>query len=210
MSAKNGSFLTCAFTRIELLCSLAGLGLLAALAIPALASYSPRSNMVECLNNLRRVGQALHLWANDRADLFPWSIPQPEGGTGLTTAAENFQVMSNELGTPALLACPSDNRTKATAFGILRNINVSYFVGLDGNINLSGSWLSGDRNLYEYSGLTIQISENAAWDIGTHSFSGNILFGDGSTASCANSQLSNVVRKATALNGGRRIHLLLP
>ena len=54
-----------------------------------------------------------------------------EFNTGADTF-RHFQVMSNELSTPKILACPADTRAAANNFFRLKNQNVSYFVGLEG------------------------------------------------------------------------------
>src|SRR5439155_13887112 len=88
--------------------------LLAILALPVLAVNRTRSEQVVCASNLRQVGHAFHLWANDHGDLTPWLTPTSQGGTYLTPNALKNEpyyqigVMSNELVTPKILVCPSD------------------------------------------------------------------------------------------------------
>ena len=75
-----------------------------------------------------------------------------------TAAALNtyrhFQVLQNELGTPKVVVCPSDDRpasqnfnTNGTGATFTGNTNVSYFVGVGASENLPQSLLSGDRNI---------------------------------------------------------------
>jgi hypothetical protein len=76
-----------------------------------------------------------------------------------------FGVMSNELSTPKVLICGSDERNAHTnwAFGpgttrllstanndngYFGNIKVSYFLGVDANDNFPQMFLAGDRNIY--------------------------------------------------------------
>ena len=56
------------FTRLELVMVLATLALLAGIVVPVLASSKIRGEQAMCFNNLRRIGQAFHLWANDHED----------------------------------------------------------------------------------------------------------------------------------------------
>jgi hypothetical protein len=69
------------------------------------------------------------------------------GGYGLTNV---FTVMSNELSTPKILYCPSDNnRTATTNFTALNSdsLNMSYFVCGDAIETYPQMILDGDRNI---------------------------------------------------------------
>src|SRR6185503_7422121 len=60
-----------AFTRIELLALLAGLVFVAMIALPVLANTNPGSQRLTCANNLRQIGQAFLMWANDHEERIP-------------------------------------------------------------------------------------------------------------------------------------------
>lgn len=74
--------------------------------------------------------------------------------------------MSNELSTPKVVICPSDERSAQTNFSMLpndqsttanayfNNSSVSYFLGIDASDNLPQMLLMGDRNLYGSATLT--------------------------------------------------------
>jgi competence protein ComGC len=157
-----------AFTRLELVAILSTLVLLAVVVLPVLANTKPRADRLTCLNNLRLIGRAAHLWANDHRDQMPWRIDIGEGGTQRDVRQNNsyfnYAAMSNELATATILACPSDGSTKtARTFssspvdGLLhpsyRNSAVSYFIGLDSFVTEGilyvayAAALAGDRNL---------------------------------------------------------------
>lgn len=160
-----------AFTRTELLATVAALFLLGLVALPLLASSKPRSERMICLNSLGQIGTALHTWASDHGNDYPWHIPSvdPNGGPyGLSGGTRfhpllgnswfNFAWISNELLTPRILVCPSDSGrriasdfTSSPTSGFLnanfRNSAVSYFIGLDAFNDDPRHMVAGDRNI---------------------------------------------------------------
>ncbi|EIP97854.1 prepilin-type N-terminal cleavage/methylation domain-containing protein [Opitutaceae bacterium TAV1] len=60
-----------AFTLIELLTVIAIIGILAAILIPTVGAVRAKARASQCASNLRQVGMALQLYANDNKDLFP-------------------------------------------------------------------------------------------------------------------------------------------
>ena len=66
-----------AFTLIELLVVVAILGLLASLLLPALSSAKVRGRRAACLSNLRQIGTALHLYADDHEGRIPFGPVAP-------------------------------------------------------------------------------------------------------------------------------------
>src|ERR1035437_8686012 len=67
------------FTLIELLVVIAIIAILAALLLPALTAAKARATRIACLNNLKQMGAAFFLYANDYSDQLPADQFQPGG-----------------------------------------------------------------------------------------------------------------------------------
>jgi len=138
--------------------------------LSATAGAKRKAQRISCQNNLKEIGTAYVLWADDHGGRTPASESATRGGwSDLLTNADqgencwtNYAVLADALGRDARrVICPADDRTAAAEFVTnttqyeydLRasyfhsNSNVSYFVGVSANTNSPRSLLAGDRNL---------------------------------------------------------------
>ena len=154
-----------AFTLIELLVVIAIIAILAALLLPALAAAKRKAQRINCISNIKQVGIAFRLWEGDNGDRYPMNVSTTYNGAKEKVASANstvgtstatfgltnvFVVMSNELSTPKVLFCPSDNiRSTTTNFTALNsnNQNMSYFICGDAAETYPQMILDGDRNI---------------------------------------------------------------
>lgn len=185
-----------AFTLVEMLVVIAIIGILAALLLPALERAQARAQRIACVNGLRQIGLASHVFANDHGGKLPTQVSTNDGGS-LEFVRAGYQIpgtfyfsfkdlrpLAGALVTPSLFACPVDlARWPATNFNLFSNTNLSYDVGIAADANDPRLMLAADRGLPTSgtNGYTLQhlpAPASPRW-VGAHGRNGNILFADG-------------------------------
>ena len=217
------------FTLIELLVVIAIIAILAALLLPALAGAKKKGKGTECVNNLKQIGIAFRLWANDNEGAFPWTVAMADGGSlNSPDWTDHFRAASNELVTTKILACPTDKQRTALAavsggtavaaavtpprpawVTLDGDRNVSFFVGLDAHESKPQTVLSGDRNIFGGGGgqdltwnAALGTSIDATWDNTLHEHAGFLLLSDGSVQRTTTPQLREQI--TTGLSSGSK------
>jgi len=120
--------------------------ILPAMLLPALSRAKARAQSINCVNHMKTIGLAFRTWALDNQNNFPFNVSTNAGGTMELSApaadgfeanpVPTFQVMSNELGTPAILVCVADSsKTPAADFRNLQLSNVSYRLRTGKNVS---------------------------------------------------------------------------
>ena len=179
-----------AFTLIELLVVIAIIAILAAMLLPALAAAKRKAQRINCVNNLKQVTLAFKMWGGDNSDKYPTAAY----ATAIWGQAVylTFSYMTNELSTPKILYCPSENITghvqdsSWSAFFTDKNNCISYFVGNQAADTYPQCILAGDHNLSTggtvISGSTTLVSTLAWTPNDLHLKVGNYSLTDGSAA----------------------------
>jgi hypothetical protein len=205
-----------AFTWIETLVVVATIALLFTCFIAANSMPKVRAKRINCISNLKQIGLAARIFSTDHSDRFPWRVPMEKGGSEELTVSgdptQQFLSLTNELGSPKVLACPSDSRvTRTAAFAGLSRGNLSYFVCLEADANEPQTILSGDRNLSggSFSNLIYFLPTHngkAGWGTDMHESAGNLGLSDGSAQQVTPSGLNRQLQTMTA----ETVRLLVP
>lgn len=92
---------------------------LAKLSPEQLAVLRADANSTRCISNMKQIGLALRMWANDHKDVFP----------------PDLLSVTNELGSPKILVCPSSpNPIQVTNWNQVTAATISYqFLNPNGN-----------------------------------------------------------------------------
>jgi prepilin-type processing-associated H-X9-DG protein len=102
---------TVAFSLIELLVVIGIIGLLTSLLMPALSRAKGKANDTKCISNLRQIGIALSIYADENQGRLPFAERRPTQPVNPTNILPRIvDVLSNHVGgATAIFRCPNDH-----------------------------------------------------------------------------------------------------
>ena len=208
------------FTALEMVVVIAILIVLAGLLLSGLGKAQAKAKRINCVSNLKSIGLAARMWSNDHGEKFPWQVSTSTNGTlelvNGPSVSPHFLVMSNELNTPKVLVCPTDDkRTKVALWSEFDDKHLSYFVGLDANETKPQTILFGDRNItggVRVTNKVFQFTSNSVvgFTKDLHNQQGNIALGDGSAMQVSPTTLNNQINAALLSPGQPALRLAIP
>jgi prepilin-type processing-associated H-X9-DG protein len=188
---------------------------LAVLLLPSIKTVE-KSKSIICINNLRQIGSAFVMYADDNSGKFPFQ-------TSVTNVAAKriyddhvfpyFQKVGHGL-EPKVIVCPFDVARHAAAnIQALSDSSISYFLNADALRDSPViSILSGDRFLQTNgqpiaSGLFMLTTNlNVSWTPSIHNGGGNVLWSDGSVQQTASYGWPSIIKSQPLATNG----LLIP
>jgi prepilin-type N-terminal cleavage/methylation domain-containing protein len=138
-----------AFTLIELLVVVAAIGILLAIAVPALNSAYARAKVTKDLSNLRQIGLGMQLYLNDKDGVLPVINATPGIGTNATPV-----ICPKHIATKKVFQSPFDKRAASET----DSAPVSY--GVNANMYTASPGIAGNTTRVVSPSSTILMAPN--------------------------------------------------
>jgi prepilin-type N-terminal cleavage/methylation domain-containing protein len=141
-----------AFTLIELLVVIAGIGILVAIAVPALTSVLDRAKATKDMSNLRQIGVLMQTYLNDKDGILPVISADP--GIGKDGPPPNPVIYPKYVGSRRVFQSPFDKRAAAET----DSAPVSY--GINENMYTASPGIAGNMTKVVSPSATILLAPN--------------------------------------------------
>jgi prepilin-type N-terminal cleavage/methylation domain-containing protein/prepilin-type processing-associated H-X9-DG protein len=152
--AKDDFFSLNAFTLIELLVVIGIIAILGGLLLPALSSARRKADSTRCINNLRQLGIAVRLYADENDGRLPSAAVFRQSQTNVSSGLPFIhQVLVPQVsGVSNVFKCPADKRGvfqregSSYEWNALLNGRILHRIGQDGSgVETSKTFLLRDR-----------------------------------------------------------------
>ncbi|HQC53527.1 MAG TPA: type II secretion system protein, partial [Lentisphaeria bacterium] len=173
---------TSLFTLIELLVVIGIIAILAAMLMPALSKAREKANQADCMSQLKQIGLALKMYANDQRGWFPAVLEDDGTVSDKTHNTPGLGVLLRDdyIETPKIVVCRSSKHTVPQKDGDKQPYQVMLANETD-----TASGKDGNKEICSYLYYGAVNSDDATAEHGivrdknaNHKVLGNVLFGD--------------------------------
>ncbi len=183
------------FTLIELLVVIAIIAILAAILFPVFARAREKARQTSCLSNLKQIGLALQMYAQDYDDTLPRSAMYTEPSAVLPEGGPDywFEQIYPYVNNAQIFACPSESFNGISSGGVEvthedwpSGVNYTYNLRAHelalGEVNNPAAFLvavDGTNNYFRLRRHDEADTTNYLWDLERHNGGWNAAFADG-------------------------------